>query len=94
MGGLFVIVDWIITVAVSVATWFVGLIPQVEVPGWFAGLGDGINSLFGYTHGLAPLVDWPFLGLVVGVPMSIWVGGLLFKLARLVFSHIPLFGGR
>lgn len=88
------ITEWLISLGSRVGAWFVTLLPSFDVPQWFADLGLNINKFFTSASGLAPFVDWNFLALIAGVPLSLWSLGMMFRLARWVLSHVPLFGGR
>lgn len=88
------ITQWVVQAAVSVGQWFVTLLPSFDIPDWFVGLGDDVNSLFSNAAGLGPLVDWSLVAGIAAVPMGLWVGGLVFKSLRVLLSHIPFFGGR
>lgn len=88
------ITEWIIATGTAIASWFVSILPNFDVPQWFADLGLNINKFFANASGLGPFVDWNFLGIVASVPIGLWALGMLFRLARWVLSHVPLFGGR
>jgi hypothetical protein len=88
------IVQWIVQVGLGIATWFGTLMPTWAAPSWFTGLGGTVNGLFGMVSGFGPFGDWGLIGGLIGVPLSLWVGGLLFKVGRLFVSHIPFFGGK
>lgn len=88
------ITEWIVTVALGIAQWFGTLFPTFDLPDWFTNLGSSINGLFANVQGFAPFVDWGAIAAIAAVPMALWAGGLLFKLARFVLSHVPFFGGK
>lgn len=88
------IIEWLISTGTAIATWFETLLPSFDVPEWFGQLGGNINKFFDAGAGLEPFVDWTFLGIIAAVPLGLWASGLLFKLARMLLSHIPFVGGR
>jgi hypothetical protein len=88
-----VITEWIVTVALAIATWFSTLLPTWDIPDWFTGLGTNINGLFAQS-GVGAFADWSAVATIAAVPMLLWAGGLLFKLGRLFLSHVPFFGGK
>lgn len=88
------IAEWILSVGATIATWFASILPNFDVPSWFADLGLNINKFFTGAAGLGPFVDWGFLAVIATVPIGLWSLGIVFRLARWILSHIPLFGGR
>lgn len=88
------ITQWLIDLGTGLASWLSSLLPHWDVPSWFSGLGDSINSLFAWGSGLGPLVNWAAIAAIASVPIGLWAAGLLFKLGRMVLSHVPFFGGK
>ena len=88
------ITEWLIAVGTGIASWFVSILPNFDVPTWFADLGLNINKFFNSASGLGPFVDWNFLAIIATVPIGLWCLGIVFRLVRWVLSHVPLFGGR
>lgn len=88
------VTEWLVSTGLSVIAWFVSIVPAFDVPSWFANVGTSINSFFTSAAGLNPFVDWAFLGTISAVPIGLWSLGLLFRLGRMLLSHVPFFGGR
>jgi len=88
------IVEWFISIGVNMSAWFSSLFPDdFEVPPFFAGFDDQLNSVFSNVDGMGVWADWLYILAVVGVVILVWGIGLLVKLARAIAAHIPFFGG-
>lgn len=89
------IIEWLIALGEGIILWFVGLfdlelVPQEAV----LDVGAGIAP---WAHGIADLGVWlPWGALAIWVPAvgSVYIGSLVLKFIKNLFSHVPLFGGR
>jgi len=88
------VTEWIVTAGLAVVAFFVSIVPPFAVPAWFSSVGTSINGFFTSASGLNPFVDWGFFAVVAAFPIGLWTAGLLFRLAKMLLSHVPLFGGR
>lgn len=88
------IIEWLVGVAMGIATWFTGLFAtDWEVPTFLSGLDNTLNSVFANISGVSVWADWGFIIAVVLVVVSTWAVGLSVKVVRAIASHIPFFGG-
>jgi hypothetical protein len=71
------ITEWLVAVGAAVMAWVASLLPDWEVPSQIANVDDQINGFFGLFNGFGVWVDWVYIGLVCGIPLSIWGIGLL-----------------
>jgi hypothetical protein len=82
------------SVASTVGVWFATLLPDWAPPAELVNADDLISSVLDQGEGLGVLVPWSYVGLIAAIPLTLWVGGLLFKAARVALSHVPFFGGK
>ena len=88
------IVEWLVSVGASVATWITGLFPQLEIPDAILNLDQSINDIFDMGHGLAPWINLPVIIVIAAVPLTVWAWGLGVMIFRVLASHIPFIGGK
>lgn len=88
------IVEWLMGVAVGFVQWLAGLFPVLELPDELVHLDDSFNSIFALGEGLGAFIPWGLVGLIAGIPLAVWVGGLLIKVVRVLVSHLPFIGGK
>lgn len=87
------IVEWFFGLIAGLIDFIGTLLPEWEVPAALVDPDGMLMGLFAMGQGMAPFVDWQFVGLVGAIPLAVWVIGLLWKFARMAISHIPGFGG-
>lgn len=86
--------DLFIDLGVAVGTWFLGLFPSdFEAPEWISGLAGLVNEVFANAVGMGAWVPWPFVLLVVGSIVTVWLIGLFVKFVRWLIGIIPTMGG-
>lgn len=88
------ITDFFITVGTGFMGWILDMFPaDFEVPDWLVGFATMVNEIFANAVGLGAWVPWPFVLLVVGSIVAVWVVGLVIKFARWLLGLIPTMGG-
>ncbi len=87
------VTDWLIQVGMGIATWFIGLIPNVQLPDNVLHLDTTIDSLTAALGGLSPWVPWAILFAGATLSVSTWGVCLLIKLVRAAVSYVPVVGG-
>lgn len=87
------IVEWLTGLAAGLWEFIGGLLPDWELPPELADPNGFVGQIFALGQGLAPFIDWGFVGLIGAIPLAVWVIGLLWRAGRMVMSHIPFFGG-
>lgn len=85
--------EWFMGVASGLMTFFADLLPDWELPADLADPDGMLAAIFALGAGAGAFVDWVFVAAVGAVPLSVWIIGLLWKAARMAFSHFPGFGG-
>lgn len=88
------ITEWLITVGTMIAQWVADLFPDWEAADQLAGVDDQINGLLAMGTGVGAFVDWTYIGIVVGIPLSLWVIGMTVAGTRVLLSHVPFIGGK
>lgn len=88
------ITEWLFTVGMVIANWAASLFPDWEAGEDIANVDDSINGLLAMGTGAGAFVDWAYIGVIVGIPLSLWVLGMSVAGIRTLASHIPFFGGR
>jgi hypothetical protein len=89
-----VIIEWLIDIGVGIAEWASTLFPTLDLPAALVNVDDGFNSVMAMGSGLGAFVDFPLIGLIAGVPITVWLGGLSVRAARALIAHLPFIGGR
>ncbi len=87
------IIEWLMSVAAGLWGFVGSLLPDWELPAELTDPDGMLGQVFALGQGLSPFIDWAFVGLVGGIPLAVWVIGLLWKAFRMFISHFPFFGG-
>lgn len=87
------IIEWLMGVAAGLWDFIGGLLPDWELPAALTDPNGLLGGIFALGQGLSPFINWQFVGTVGAIPLVVWVIGLLWRGARMVISHFPLFGG-
>lgn len=87
------IIEWLMGVASGLWSWIGSLLPDWQLPPELMDPNGFIGGIFALGQGMSPFINWGFVALVGAIPLAVWVIGLLWKAARMVLSHFPLFGG-
>jgi hypothetical protein len=88
------IVEWIVSVAMTVWDWLATLVPDFTAPAALTGLSSSLGSIFALGQGMAPFVDWSAVGVMAAIPLGLWVVTIAWAGLRMLVSHIPFIGGR
>lgn len=88
------IVEWFVSLASGFVGWLATLFPVLDLPPELVNADEGFNQVMALGDGLGAFVNWTVVGILAGIPITIWIGGLLLRAARVGLSHIPFFGGR
>lgn len=86
------ITEWFIDIALTVVAWMIGLLPDAD-PMSETSPGGMIQQLLDIGGVFVPWVNWGYVVIVLSVPLAVWVIGVAWKGARMLFSHIPAIGG-
>lgn len=87
------ITEFFIFLALGVASWFVGLIPQWEIPAEFTNLDNQINGFLTQFNELGAWVPWGVLIACVAIALGAWVLAFGIKGIAWLYSQVPVFGG-
>jgi hypothetical protein len=89
------IIEWLMQLVGGVVDWLTSLFPPVLIPADIENLDSTLTGLINdNSAGLAPFIDFGFIGSVIGIPLAIWGAAVLIKAIRAAAAHIPFFGGR
>lgn len=88
------ITEWLIAVGSGFAKFIVTLFPTLSLPSGLVNVDDSVRGVIEMAAGTGVFVDWTYIGLVAGIPLAIWAGGLLLKGTRALIAHLPFVGGR
>jgi hypothetical protein len=77
----------------SLWLWLVDLLPDWEMPAGILDPGGLIETVSSLASTVGVWVEWSFVIPVGFAPFYVWTAGLIWKLGRTLFSHVPLFGG-
>ena len=86
------ITDWLLDVAVNIVTWFLGLIPPLDLDPSLTS-GEAFQVLADLVEGFGVWVSWPVLVVCVGAVAGTWVIGVGAKGIRALIAHVPQVGG-
>lgn len=88
------IVNWLLMLMQAMVTGIVAMLPDWSVPPTLLNLDDQVSSLLGSISGTAAWVNWPLVIGLCFVPLTLWAGGLAFKIALFVWAKVPVIGGK
>lgn len=87
------IVDALVGVLSGLLTFVAGLLPDGDVPAWFANVSDDLASWIGLTAGLGAWVPMTLMLNVLGALLLCYVVGFTIRLVRIVASFFTAGGG-
>jgi len=88
-----VIVEWLMSMSVSVATWVLSWFDGEGVPEFFDTFADIIAQVVAGSVGLGAWIPWAFLFSTITAVVSVWLIGFLIKGARWLVGWVPTMGG-
>lgn len=92
-GVVAVVSEFFIWLGITVADWFVSLLPEWDVPPEILGFATTVNDFVAGFSGLGVWAPWPLVIACAGIAVTAWVIGLTVKGIRALAAHIPLVGG-
>lgn len=87
------IVQKLVDALSAVVTWFVGLWPVFDPPGWLSNISDGIHTLGGYVGSTSAWLPWQAVAVVVPVLIAATTVALAIRAARWLQSTFTGGGG-
>ena len=68
-------------------------LPNAVVPAWLSSAGSYLPSVFAFAASMGVWFPWSVLGIVLASVFSVWGASFLFKILRIVISHVTGGGG-
>ena len=87
------ITEWIMSIGVSIAEWFISLFGTGEPPEWLSTITTWLGTLMASVVGLGAWVPWGLLITVSTGVFAVWLIGFLVKGVRWLIGLIPTMGG-
>ena len=89
------IIEWLVTGALQVTAWVVGLFEPLGLPPDLVNVDQTITSFIEeHGEGMGVWVEWNLVGTLMGIGLAVWAVSLGVKVVRVLIAHIPLFGGK
>lgn len=86
--------EWFLTLIGGFIEWFFGLIPDGDgIEAWSVTASNSLGPLLSGMGALGVWLPWSALAICVPVVVGMYVALFFIKMARNLFSHVPVIGG-
>lgn len=68
-------------------------LPQTEVPDWVNSASNFIPTVFNFAGSMGVWFPWSTLAIVTAAVIVVWTGSFVFKVVRIIISHVTGGGG-